>query len=129
MMSDFIASKVLSFSRRSYSSTPWVLGPKRIEQILKRTKNSNMKLIELMTPADREAVLADPSWWSPEAYEGYNRINANVAPRPAPGDMTALSVDLFRGLNASVRVISRRGLLPELDSALKEVFPSEERRN
>ncbi len=121
-----MASRVLSVQSPRYSSTPWVLGPKRIEQILKRTKNSNMKLIELMTPADREAVLADPSWWSPEAYQNCSRVDPDVAPRAAPGDMTALSVDLFRGLNASVKVIARTRTSPELDLALRDVFPYEE---
>lgn len=123
--SDFVVSRVLSVSTHRYSSTPWVLGPKRIEQILKRTKDSNLKLLELMSPSDREAVLADPSWWSADAYQGLQRVDADIAPRAAPGDMTALSVDLFRGLNASVGVLAERGLLPELDLALKTVFPNE----
>jgi|GEM_PF-2462027 len=126
MKSDFIAGRILSPSRRSYTPTPWVLGPRQIETILRRTKKSNLKLIELMSPSDREAVLADPSWWSVDAYQGYEKVNANIAPKTAPGDMIALSADLFRGLNASVGLLSKHGLLRELDAELTNHFPIQE---
>lgn len=115
---DFIALRAISQSEHRYSSTPWVLGPAQISMILERTRESNLAMLELMSPEDKKAVLDDPAWWDAGAYANCVRTNPMELPPATPEELLPLSADLMRLLRRAMRVVSAHGLLHELDEPL-----------
>jgi hypothetical protein len=115
---DFVALRAIAQSNHSYAPTPWVLGREQIEMIIKKTRDSNSAILDMMSDEDRKAVLADPSWWSADAYTECEAVNPLKPPAAQPEAMLSLGADLLRMLRRAMYVVSKHNLLDELDEPL-----------
>ena len=62
---DFALARQL---RIEQGKSPWVIGPKRVEQLLEYYREDNQQLADLLPREQSEAMLADPRWWSMDPY-------------------------------------------------------------
>ena len=115
---DFIALRAIAHSEHSYTPTPWVLDMDQVTMILKRTRQSNMAILDMMSEEDRNAVIADPAWWDAGAYTRCSRVDPFQLPAAAPEDLLPMGADLMRLLRRAMWVVARNGLLGELDNPL-----------
>ncbi|AKF25724.1 hypothetical protein YH65_10250 [Sulfurovum lithotrophicum] len=65
---DFILSRYLKLDS-TFSKAPWVLSEEQVDRILKKTKESNIKLMEFIDPDSRKMNMGDERWWSKTAFE------------------------------------------------------------
>ncbi len=64
---DFILSNALDFDE-TFEKTPWVLDRNHIEYILKETRESNQKLIQMLDKGAKNRCLSDTKWWDADAF-------------------------------------------------------------
>lgn len=64
---DFILSNVLELDD-TFERTPWVLNQIHIDKILKKSKASTLRLMELLDEKSREVCHQDNRWWDKNAF-------------------------------------------------------------
>ena len=71
-------------------SPPWVLGQKRVAQIMEETRESNLRLLDCLDEVSRIAMRDDPRWWDAKAFADRKRKPAMTqAPDPDALDQLA----------------------------------------
>ncbi|MGE4048209.1 MAG: hypothetical protein AB7F35_25350 [Acetobacteraceae bacterium] len=73
---DFVLSKYLGTT----GSTPWVLEPSIIEEVIAACREDNLALMAMLDPPSQEAMRADPQWWDVAAFA--NRRTEPWHPQP-----------------------------------------------
>ena len=110
---DFVALRAISGSSHSYQKSPWILEESHIKEILDKTYDSNIDILNMMSEGDRDYVLNSSTWWSLEAYK--KNILSCLNGDSTQNDYINLSVDFLKLLNQSMFVLEKHGLLNELN--------------
>jgi hypothetical protein len=113
---DFVALRAILGSSHSYQKSPWILEKSHIEEILDKTYDSNIDILNLMSEEDKCFVLKSPTWWLLEPYE--KNISFSSIGASTQHDYINLSADFLKLLNQTMFVLGKHGLLNELNCRL-----------
>lgn len=81
---EFILARRLKLNE---TNTPWVLRPQIIEKIIDHFRESNKKLLSMLSQDQAEAMSRDSRWWDLTAYESFE------FEKPGPVKIDAAQVD------------------------------------
>jgi hypothetical protein len=62
---DFVLARHLQLDA---GGTPWILGPRKVEELLAFFRHENEQLANRLSSEQRETMLDDPRWWQAEPY-------------------------------------------------------------
>lgn len=111
---EFLLARALSRAKSKYDSTPWVLAPDHIKQIISMTKQTNLDLLGLMSEADRTAVMSDPSWWDPSFYKDRIAVDPFDPGSISSNQALKMASDLLDYAAELASLLSSRNLMPGL---------------
>ncbi|EIC22584.1 hypothetical protein [Thiorhodovibrio frisius] len=104
---DFVLARQLHLQAQG---TPWIIGPGFATELVECFHEDNQQLAQLVSPDQREHLLADPRWWQADVYQQRPLAKLNV-PKLNAQELEHLCVvameAIFR-LDAEVRELRAR---------------------
>ncbi|NOY61910.1 MAG: hypothetical protein GXP10_01940 [Gammaproteobacteria bacterium] len=92
---DFVLARYLNGGVND--PTPWVLGPKVIERIIEKTRQSNLRLLTLLDENSKAKIKEDPRWWDPTAFS-FRQKEPPMAKKVNPEKLEAIAVQALRAI-------------------------------
>jgi hypothetical protein len=111
---DFVLARALAMSDSVYDPAPFILSPYQVEQIIARTKESNLRLVEFMSELDRELMLNDASWWDSGSYSNLAAIDPYTIGCPSAEQALQMASDILDFATKSLTILRDNGLVDQL---------------
>ncbi len=92
---DFVLPRLVALDR--LAKAPWVVDQTLARRIVNRTRDGNLKLLEMLDPDSAAIMRADPRWWDAAVYAD-RTVESFDPPEPESSETERLAVALIEAI-------------------------------